>query len=139
MKKIAFIVLMCLLLVGCITSRPANTQSRHRQSAEKIYQVKFYDNGMQVWFLNNRIHREDKPAVVHPNGHEEWWYNNQRHRSDGPAVTTASGEKQFWFRGVQYNDMNLWSNAVNARTRNTMHGQTITLDGRTYTLYYNEE
>ena len=51
---------------------------------------RMYENGVQGWYLVNRLHREnDLPAIIQANGTQEWWLNGQRHReNDLPAVIT---------------------------------------------------
>ena len=39
------------------------------------YTVKVYDNGYKEWYLNDKLHREDGPAVECANG-SKWWYLN---------------------------------------------------------------
>ena len=29
----------------------------------------------KFWFLNNKLHREDGPAIEYVNGNKEWWLN----------------------------------------------------------------
>ena len=57
--------------------------------------------GYRVWQLESKkpryIHREDGPAVITPAGCKMWWVNNKRHRLDGPAVEfTAFDEEEWW-------------------------------------------
>ena len=48
---------------------------------------------------NDKLHREDGPAVEYANGTKQWWFNGKRHREDGPAVEYTDGTKQWWFNG----------------------------------------
>ena len=41
---------------------------------------KIYKNGHKEWYLNNRLHRLDGPAVERPDGSKEWWINDKRQR-----------------------------------------------------------
>ena len=41
------------------------------------YTVKVYDNGDKQWFLNNKRHREDGPAVEYIDGTKYWFLNNK--------------------------------------------------------------
>jgi hypothetical protein len=52
-------------------------------------------NGIQYWFLNGKVHREDGPAVIGLNGTQSWCRNGKRHREDGPAYIRADGT-QHW-------------------------------------------
>jgi len=57
---------------------------------------KTYPNGDKVWFLNDKRHREDGPALERANGTKEWFLNGKLHREDGPAVECANGDKEWW-------------------------------------------
>jgi hypothetical protein len=35
------------------------------------------------------------------NGHKEWYLNDKLHREDGPAVDDANGTKSWWLKGEQ--------------------------------------
>lgn len=54
-------------------------------------------DGSIEWWLNDKLHREDGPAVIWPNGRTEWWLHGKVHRKDGPAISGGnSGE--FWMQ-----------------------------------------
>jgi hypothetical protein len=52
--------------------------------------------GNQQWFKDNKLHREDGPAVIWSDGGKEWFINGFRHREDGPAVISKDGFKRWW-------------------------------------------
>jgi hypothetical protein len=54
------------------------------------------ENGHKEWYLNDKIHREDGPAVEYANGDKYWWLNDQRHRVDGPALEWTDGTKMWY-------------------------------------------
>lgn len=56
-------------------------------------------NGNIEWYKNNKLHREDGPAIEMINGSKEWFYNGQLHRLDGPAVEQNDGGKQWHVYG----------------------------------------
>lgn len=58
-----------------------------------------YTDGTKIWYVKNKIHREDGPAVEYPDGTKEWWLKNTRHRIDGPAIIFPSGFKMWFFNG----------------------------------------
>jgi hypothetical protein len=58
------------------------------------------ENGSVVWYKDDKLHREDGPAVDRQDGHKEWWLNGERHRDDGPAIENHSGEKYWYIDGV---------------------------------------
>ena len=61
------------------------------------------EDGIEEWFLNGELHREDGPAVIspQPNGNKFWIQNGQFHREDGPAVfenyNESKGYNQVWY------------------------------------------
>ena len=131
----ALLAFICLIIIaGCATVRPGTGGGI---GVTEAYNVKFYSNGMQVWFMGDKIHRVNDPAIIHPNGHKEWWFNGKRHRHDGPAVITSTGTEEYWFNGILYTDMERWSNAVvgTKSAQDSLHGQTIILNNRTYILH----
>ena len=60
------------------------------------YKVKVYDNGNKEWYLNNKLHREDGPALEYADGTTKWCLNGKYHRVDGPAIEYINGNK-YWF------------------------------------------
>ena len=44
------------------------------------YTVQVHRNGTKFWLLNNRLHREDGPAIEWANGGKEYFLNGKRHR-----------------------------------------------------------
>ena len=62
----------------------------------KEYKVEVYENGTRHWYLNDKRHREDGPAIEYSNGDRYWYLNDKLHREDGPAVEYADGDK-FWY------------------------------------------
>ena len=50
----------------------------------------------KFWFLNGLLHREDEPAIEYANGDKIWCKNGQRHRDDGPAIEFTSGAKEWY-------------------------------------------
>ena|SRR5579859_1240760 len=58
-----------------------------------------YSNGDKYWFLNDQLHREDGPAIEYATGSRFWLFHNQRHRLDGPAIEYADGRKCWYYYG----------------------------------------
>ena len=58
------------------------------------------ESGMDVWYLNGLIHREDGPAVIWDDGTKMWYKRSRLHREDGPAVVYDDGEKEWWIEAV---------------------------------------
>ena len=63
------------------------------------YTVSVYPNGSKYWYLNNKWHREDGPAVALADGSKYWYLNDKLHREDGPAVEYADGDKEWHLNG----------------------------------------
>lgn len=42
------------------------------------YTVKV-DNGTKEWYMNEKLHREDGPAIEHHDGTKEWYLNGGRY------------------------------------------------------------
>ena len=53
--------------------------------------------GTKIYFVNDRYHREDGPAIETICGHKVWCINGIKHRLDGPAVITSNGLSKQWF------------------------------------------
>ena len=53
-------------------------------------------HGTKRWILNNKLHREDGPAIEYQTGHKEWWWYGTRHRENGPAVIYTDGRKEWY-------------------------------------------
>ncbi len=41
------------------------------------YTVKVYYDGDKSWYLNDKLHREDGPAMEHADGSEYWYLNGK--------------------------------------------------------------
>lgn len=57
-------------------------------------------DGTKRWYLDDKRHRTDGPAVEHATGTKLWYLNGKRHRTDGPAVECADDSKQWYFNGT---------------------------------------
>ena len=58
-----------------------------------------YPDGTKCWYLNNKYHREDGPAIEFLDGAKEWYWNGKHHRVDGPAIEYPDGVKEWWLDG----------------------------------------
>ena len=67
--------------------------------SDKEYTVKVYDDGTKCWYLNDRRHREDGPAMEWFDGERLWYLNGKLHRMDGPAIVTNGGNKTYYVNG----------------------------------------
>lgn len=58
--------------------------------------TKYYDD-------DEKLHREDGPAVSYSNGNESWWIHGRRHRVNGPA-RTANGITEWFFMSKMHRE-----------------------------------
>ena len=66
--------------------------------------------GDKSWRLNDKLHREDGPAVEGTNGVKSWWLNGKLHREDGPAVEYADGTKSWYLNGEEVTEEEVMGN-----------------------------
>jgi hypothetical protein len=55
--------------------------------------------GIKWWYVNEKLHREDGPAIEWPDGEQRWFLNGILHREDGPAVVYPDGKKYWYVNG----------------------------------------
>ena len=94
------------------------------------YTVKVYTDGTKSWWLNDKLHREDGPAVECANGTKSWFLNGELHREDGPAVEWADGDKEWWLNGKEVTEEEHKKRAYKA----TCSGKVVKIDGIKYEL-----
>ena len=70
---------------------------RHREDGPAIE----YSNGSKCWYLHGKLHREDGPAVEYADGTKEWYLHDKVHREDGPAVEYADGRRRWFLNGKE--------------------------------------
>jgi len=92
------------------------------------YTVKVYPEGDKWWLLNDRLHREDGPAVELVNGTKEWHLNGKRHREDGPAF--EGGEERRWY----LDGKQLTEAEFNNRVNKSFSGKVVEIYGVKYKL-----
>lgn len=65
-----------------------------------------FTNGRgKFWYLNNKRHRDNGPAIEQPSV-SEWFVYGKRHREDGPAIVSKDF-KEWWLNGkFQRNEPN---------------------------------
>ena len=59
-------------------------------------------DGTKSWFLDDKLHRTDGPAVEHFTGSKVWCVDGKTHRIDGPAFEGTDGTKGWWFNGMRH-------------------------------------
>jgi len=57
-----------------------------------------------AYYLNDKLHRTDGPAVEWNSGNKSWWLHDKRHRLDGPAVEWYDGEKSWYISDKEYSE-----------------------------------
>jgi hypothetical protein len=63
------------------------------------YTVKVSAAGDKSWWLNDKLHREDGPAIEYADGDKFWYLNDKLHREDGPAIEYTKGYKSWYLNG----------------------------------------
>jgi hypothetical protein len=63
-----------------------------------------YADGTKYWYFHGELHRTDGPAIEYANGTKFWYLNGERHRTDGPAIEYASGGKCWHINGKEYTE-----------------------------------
>jgi len=64
--------------------------------------LKINIRGDRFWWLNDKLHREDGPAIESASGYKEWCLNGKLHRRDGPAMEYANGHNRWFIEGTEY-------------------------------------
>ncbi len=59
-------------------------------------------DGTKEWYLNDKLHREDGPAIEYVDGSKAWYRNGKLHREYGPAREWADGTKEWYLNGKQH-------------------------------------
>ena len=88
----------------------ANKQQRVCENAQPI--CKTAADGSKFWYINDKRHREDGPAIERARGDKCWYINGKLHREDGPAVEHANGNKWWYINDKEYADAQQWAKAV---------------------------
>ena len=58
-----------------------------------------WDDGSFLYRLNDRLHREDGPALYFKSGYTKWYIHGLLHRTDGPALVCESGLVSWYLYG----------------------------------------
>jgi len=81
-----------------------------------------FDNGTKHWVSNNKLHRENSPAVENAGGTKQWYLNNERHREAGPAIEYANGDKSWYFNGKLHRESEAAIECVSGTKKWFQHG-----------------
>jgi hypothetical protein len=71
--------------------------------------------GNKTWYLNNKIHRLNGPAVERANGDREWYRMGRLHRVDDPAIERANGDREWYVNGLCHRRAGTRLERVNGR------------------------
>ena len=55
--------------------------------------------GIKLYYKDDKLHREDGPAVIYSNGNFSYWIDGKKHREGGPAVIYSNGILEYWIEG----------------------------------------
>ena len=55
--------------------------------------------GTKFHYKDDKLHREDGPAVIQSTGTVEYWFEGKLHREDGPAVIYSNGAMSYYIKG----------------------------------------
>jgi len=61
-------------------------------------------DGNKLWYLNNKLHRTDGPAIEYSDGTKYWYLNDKQHRPDGPAIEHLNGNKYWYLNGINISE-----------------------------------
>ncbi len=89
-------------------------------------------DGAHHWYLGEKLHREDGPAVEDIDGTRHWFKNGQYFREDGPAIEWASGSKTWYKNGLQHRDDGPAHEGVDGKTSWMQNGLLHRIDGPAY-------
>ena len=78
-----------------------NNLKEHLNIIATKYEVFIKQNGSTFWYLNDKLHRENGPAIEQSVGIKQYWLNGQLHRLDGPAVEYLDGSVEYWINDEQ--------------------------------------
>lgn len=93
------------------------------------YRVVVSGKGYKEWYLNDKRHREDGPAVEWAGVYKSWYLNGKLHREDGPAVEFADGYKAWYLKGESLTEAEF-----NKRLQKSCSGRMVEVDGVKYKL-----
>ena len=63
---------------------------------ERELQIKH--NGTKYWYQNDKLHRDNGPAVIYNDGEKRWYINGKLHRENGPAIIYPDGSKKWYIK-----------------------------------------
>lgn len=102
-------IAVCLDWPSDMDARPLFPKSvlRHWKK-HTLFEVKYVPYFKQkVYLCNGKKHREGAPAEIFDYGSlfdvmQIWYVNDEIHRTDGPAVMRSDGNYEWFYRGVRH-------------------------------------
>jgi len=73
------------------------------------------EDGNRYWYAQDRLHRQDGPAVEYSSGAVEYWWCGGYHREDGPALIDTDGSERYALDGNIFEDKKTWEHALRVR------------------------
>jgi len=70
---------------------------RNKDGIVMIETFRINFDGTKCWFLNDKLHRTNGPAMEFVSGTKFWFLNDKRHRTDGPAVEWYDNYMTKWW------------------------------------------
>ena len=84
-------------------------------------------DGTKQWFIHDQKHRENGPAVEWSDGTKLWYFNDKLHREDGPAIEHSDSRRQWFLDGIEYTEDEfnqwLWKKALNEKLQCTLESR----------------
>lgn len=76
------------------------------------------DYGNIYYIVNKQIHREDGPAYISWSGRKDWFVWDKRHRIDGPAITCKKSNLNSWYiNNVEFLTKEEWFAALTPKQK----------------------
>jgi hypothetical protein len=60
------------------------------------------EDGSKAWYVDDKLHRLDGPAIEGADGSKQWYVDDKLHRMDGPAYEYADGSKVWYVDGKRH-------------------------------------
>jgi len=77
--------------------------------------------GTKCYYVNNKLHREDGPAIEWVNGEKQWIINGHLlHREDGPAILMPDGREYFFLNNIEYSKEDYWQEIKKRKSLNNI-------------------
>ena len=73
-------------------------------------------------------------VTVDDYGKQQWYRNNKLHREDGPAIIYSDGEKKWYLEGKDYREEDYHAKLRKRAGVTSCEGKSVIVDGKTYYL-----